>query len=290
MTVVRGAFPDRSAVVTSLMPLLVFVLVVLLAPLLAQAEKPVPSVALVNGEPITEAQFQRALERARSQGGVDSAALRAAVKSELIARALFAQAARQRKLHDDPVVLAAVEEARTNALVARYLTEAIRPRPITDEEARAQYDRIWATLGPEEYQLRLILVGDSARADEVLAAVKGGQPFAALAQHYSVAPSASQGGLLDWVSFKSPAAEGATGGLPLALAQAVETLRPGAVSGAIAFGDRWMIVKLEAKRPTMVPSFKQAKAALVDMLAVRELERATAELVDTLVKNATIVP
>jgi parvulin-like peptidyl-prolyl isomerase len=269
---------------------LVFLLGLLLAPPVAQAEKPAPSIALVNGEPITEAQFQRALERAVSQGGVDSSALRAAVKSDLIARALFAQAARQRQLDQDPAVLAAVEEARTNALVARYLAEAIRPRPVTDEEARAQYDRIWATLGPEEYQLRLILVGDSARAEEVLAAVKGGERFPALAQRYSVAPSAPQGGLLDWVSFKSPAAEGATGGLPLALAQAVEKLRPGEVSGVIGFGDRWMIAKLEAKRPTMVPSFTQAKAALVDMLAVRELERVTTELIDALVKNAKIVP
>jgi peptidyl-prolyl cis-trans isomerase C len=289
MTVVRGTVHDTGGVVTSLMHLL-FLLVLLLAPPVAQAEKPVPSIALVNGEPITEAQFQRALERAVSQGGVDSAALRAAVKSELIARALFAQAARQRKLHEDPAVLAAVEEARTNALVARYLTEAIRPRPITDEEARAQYDRIWATLGPEEYQLRLILVDDSARADEVLAAVKRGERFPALAQRHSVAASAPQGGLLDWVSFKSPAAEGATGGLPLALAQVVEKLRPGEVSGAIAFGDRWMVVKLETKRPTIVPSFKQAKAALANMLAVRELERATTELVGTLVKDAKILP
>jgi peptidyl-prolyl cis-trans isomerase C len=289
MTVVRGTVHDTGGVVTSLMHLL-FLLVLLLAPPVAQAEKPVPSIALVNGEPITEAQFQRALERAVSQGGVDSPALREAVKSELIARALFAQAARQRKLDEDPVVLAAVEEARTNALVVRYLAETIRPRPITDEEVRAQYDRIWATLGPEEYQLRLILVDDSARADEVLAAVKRGERFPALAQRYSVAASAPQGGLLDWVSFKSPAAEGATGGLPLALAQVVEKLRPGEVSGAIAFGDRWMVVKLETKRPTMAPSFKQAKAALANMLAVRELERATTELVGTLVKDAKILP
>jgi peptidyl-prolyl cis-trans isomerase C len=270
--------------------LLIIPMVLILAVPAARAQDRVPSIALVNGEPITEAEFQQALGRAVTQGGLDSPALRAAVKSQLIARALFAQAARQRKLDEDPAVLAAVAEARTNALVVRYLTEALPPRPIPDAEVRAEYDRIRATLGPEEYQLRLILVADRARADEVLAAVKRGQPFPALAQRYSIAPSAARGGALDWVSFTSPAAAGATGGLPLALAQAVETMRPGQVSGAIAFGDRWMIVQLAAKRPTTVPTFEQAQSALADMLAARELERATTALVGALVKNATILP
>jgi peptidyl-prolyl cis-trans isomerase C len=264
-------------------------IVLILAGPLAHAQERGRAVALVNGEPISEAAFQRALARAVTQGGADSPELRAAVKSELIARALFAQEARRRKLDEDPAVVAAVEEARTNALVARYLAEAIRPRAITDAEVRAQYDRITATLGPEEYRPRLILVADRARADQVLAELKR-QPFPALAQQYSVAPSAAEGGLLDWVSFKSPAAEGATGGLPLAVAQAVEKLSPGAMSGAIAVGERWGIVRLEAKRPTKVPSFEEAKGALADILAARELERVTTELVTTLVGKAKILP
>jgi parvulin-like peptidyl-prolyl isomerase len=67
-------------------------------------------------------------------------------------------------------------------------------------------------------------------------------------------------------------------------------MTPGQVSGAIGVGDRWLIVKLEATRPTVVPSFEQAQAALAEMLAARELERATTELVGGLVRKAKILP
>ncbi|MCZ7565972.1 MAG: peptidylprolyl isomerase [Burkholderiales bacterium] len=254
----------------------------------AHAQDTAKPVATVNGRPVSQAAFDQALARALNQGGVDTPALRAAVKSQLIARELFAQEAKKRQLDRDPAVAAAVEEARINAMVARYLNEAIRPKPVTEEDVRAQYERIKATLGPEEYKLRLIVSRDRARADEALAGARLGRSFAALAQQYSVAPSARRGGELDWVSFRSPATEGRTNGLPLVVAQAVEKMRQGDVSEVLPLNDQWLIVRLEERRPTVVPTFEQARAALRNMLAARELERATTELVGALVKEAQI--
>lgn len=246
------------------------------------------AVATVNGAPITRSTFQQALQRALNQGGADTPELRAAVKSQLIARELFAQEAKKRSLDNDPLVIAAVEEARTNAMVTLYLNQAIKPSPVTDADVRAQYERIKATLGPEEYKLRLIVTRDRARAEEALAAARLGRPFAQLAQQYSVVPSARRGGELDWVSFKSPAREGETSGLPLVVAQAVERMRQGDVSNPLSFNDQWLIVRLEEKRPTVVPTFEQARPALHNMLAARALERATSDLVRTLVNGAKI--
>lgn len=245
-------------------------------------------VATVNGVTISQATFDQALQRALNQGGFDTPELRAAVKSQLIARELFAQEARKRKLERDPAVVAAVEEARTNAMVTRYLNEAIKPKPVTDDDVHAQYERIKSTLGPEEYKLRLIVTREKARADEALAEARLGRSFAALAQQYSIAPSARRGGELDWVSFKSPAAEGQTNGLPLALAQAVEKMKQGDVSSVLPFNGQWLIVRLDEKRATVVPTLEQARPALQNMLAARELERATTELVGTLMKGAKI--
>jgi len=254
----------------------------------AHAQGAGPPVATVNGVAIAQSTFDQALQRALNQGGADTPELRAAVKSQLIARELFAQEARKRKLDRDPGVIAAVEEARTNAMVTRYLNEAIKPKPVTEEDVRAQYERIKATLGPEEYKLRLIVTREKARADEALAAARLGRSFAALAQQYSIAPSARRGGELDWVSFRSPAMEGQTGGLPLALAQAVEKMKQGDVSSALPLGEQWLVVRLEEKRATVVPTLEQARPALHNMLAARELERATTELVGALVKGAKI--
>jgi len=153
---------------------------------------------------------------------------------------------------------------------------------------RAQYEKIKASLGPEEYKLRVIVTRDKARAEEALAAARLSQTFAGIAQQYSVAPSARRGGEIDWVSFKSPAREGETSGLPLVVAQAVERMKQGDVSDPLPFNNQWLVVRLDEKRPTVVPAFEQARPALQNMLAARALERATSELVRTLVKGAQI--
>lgn len=254
----------------------------------AHAQAPGKPVAVVNGVAIPERALVDAVQRAVNQGATDTPELRNAIRNQLVARELFAQEARKRKLDLDPQVIAAVEEARTNAMVTRFLTEAIKPAPVSDADVKARYEAIVATLGPEEYKLRVILVADKARAEEAIVAARLGRPFPALAQQYSIAPSAARGGELDWVSFKSPAEEGKTAGLPLPVAQAVAAMKPGEVSVPLAFGDKWLVVRLDEKRPTVVPTFEQARPAIHNMLAARELERATTELVTTLLKNAKI--
>lgn len=254
----------------------------------ARAQGAAQPVATVNGVPIAQSTFQKALQGALNRGGTDTPELRAAVRSQLIARELFVQEAKKRSLDTDPLVVEAVEEARSNAMVTLFLNQAIKPRPITEADVRAQYEKIKGTLGPEEYKLRIIVTHDKARAEEARAAARLGQPFPGLAQQYSVAPSARRGGEIDWVSFKSPAQEGATSGLPLVVAQAVERMKQGDVSGPLPFKNQWLIVRLEEKRPTVVPTFEQARPALHNMLAARALERATSDLVRTLVNTAKI--
>jgi parvulin-like peptidyl-prolyl isomerase len=254
----------------------------------ARAQGAAQPVATVNGVPIAQSTFNKALQGALNRGGTDTPELRAAVKSQLIARELFVQEAKKRSLDTDPLVVEAAEEARSNAMVTLFLNQAIKPQPVTEADVRAQYEKIKSTLGPEEYKLRIIVTRDKARAEEALAAARLSQPFAALAQQYSVAPSARRGGEIDWVSFKSPAQEGATSGLPLVVAQAVERMKQGDVSAPLPLNGQWLIVRLEEKRPTVVPTFEQARPALHNMLAARALERATSELVRTLVNGATI--
>jgi parvulin-like peptidyl-prolyl isomerase len=115
-----------------------------------------------------------------------------------------------------------------------------------------------------------------------------GKDFPELARQWSLAPSATRGGELEWVSFKSPAKEGETNGLPMAIAQVVEKMQKGAVSNPIEVQGRWWLVKLDDTRPTKVPSFEEAKQSIRTMLTRQEAERATAELVNTLAKSAKI--
>jgi peptidyl-prolyl cis-trans isomerase C len=254
----------------------------------ARAQDAGAPVATVNGVPITQSTFQKALRGALGRGAADTPQLRAAVKNQLIARELFAQEAKKRNLESDPRVTEAVEEARTNAMATLYLNQVIKPEPVTDADLHAQYEKIKASLGPSEYKLRIIVTNDKARAEEALAAARSGRPFAQLAQQYSIAPTARRGGELDWVSFKSPVREGETNGLPLVVAQAVERMKPGDVSDILSFNKEWLVVQLEEKRPTVVMTFEQAKPALQRMLTARAVERATSELARSLASGAKI--
>jgi peptidyl-prolyl cis-trans isomerase C len=96
-----------------------------------------------------------------------------------------------------------------------------------------------------------------------------------------------------WVSFKLPLEEGKTQGLPLPVAQAVVQLPVGAVTPAaipVTQGSStlYVIAKLDAKRPTVVPGFDLARDTIRQQLQALAVEKASAQFVAGQLKNATI--
>ena len=263
-------------------------------PVLAQQKAAAPPaspkpIATVNGIPIKQATFEQALKQALAQGTPDSPQLRQALGAQLIARELFAQEATKLGLDRDPEVVAIVEQTLRSAMIQRYLHGQIQPRPITEQDMRAYYEQVRATYGGKEYKLRVIMLPNEPRAKELRDQYGKGRDFAELAHQWSLAPSAARGGELDWVSFRTPARDGETQGLPLPIAQAVEKMATGKVSAPIQVKDRWWLVKLDDTRPAKVRTYEETKPGIQRMLAARELERATSELAAKLAKSATIV-
>nr|WP_244220066.1 peptidyl-prolyl cis-trans isomerase [Paraburkholderia terricola] len=251
-------------------------------------------VARVNGVDIPATQLESTVRTAVSSSGQpDTPQLRQALKGQLIARELFRQNAEKAHYDTKPQVQQAMNAAKVNAETQLYLKDSIHPEPVTDAQVKTRYDEIVASLGREEYKPRVIAVPDEATATTVLAKLKSGTSFDALARQYSVAPSKTAGGELPWVSFRTPLAEGQTQGLPLAVAQAITQLPAGGVTpAAIATGEAGnamrVIVKVDAKRPTQVPSFDQAKDTIRQQLQALALEKAAAQFTGELMKHATI--
>jgi peptidyl-prolyl cis-trans isomerase C len=251
----------------------------------ATADKPL---ATVNGVAIPQKLYEHAVKQAIAQGNPDTPQLREAVKAQLIARELFVQEAAKQKLDKDPQVLAAAEEAKRNAMLQKYLQGQIQVKQVTEEDVKAHYEKAKAALGAKEFQLRVIMLNSEQRAREVRDQAVKGKDFAELARQWSLAPSATRGGELGWVSFKTPAKDGETQGLPLPIAQAVEKLQKGKVTEPVAVQNTWWLVRLEDVRATKAPTFDQAKPNIYRMLQAKELERATGELFARLSKSATI--
>lgn len=73
------------------------------------------------------------------------------------------------------------------------------------------------------------------------------------------------------------------------IAQALVQLSPGGVTPApVVVDNARVLVKLDAKRPTVIPAFDQAKGAIRQQLQVVALEKAAASLVAGLLKDARI--
>lgn len=260
------------------------------APAIAQQATPAaPPIATVNGVAIPPEALEQAVKQAVAQGNPDSRQLRDTLKNQLIARELFLQEARKKKLDQDAQVRAAIEETQRAAMVQRYLQTELQLQPVTEEAVKAHYERVKAGMGAKEFKLSMIMLNNEQRARDLRTQIGQGKDFAELARQWSLAPTASRGGEFPWVSFKTPAKEGATQGLPLPVAQAVEKLQKGKVSNPIEVQGTWWIVKLDDVRPTAAPTFDQARPGIYRVLQTRELERATSELATRLGKSATIV-
>ncbi|VWD54191.1 peptidyl-prolyl cis-trans isomerase [Burkholderia lata] len=214
----------------------------------AVAPQATGTVATVNGTAITQAEVDAVL-RATKQP--DTPQARLAIRNQLIAHVVIQQAAEKANYGNKPEVQAAMQIAKANAETQLYLRDNIKPEPVTDTQVKSRYDEIVASLGKDEYKPRVIVVRDAATAATVVSELKSGKSFDALARQYSIAPSRDAGGELPWVSFKAPATEGRTSGLPVGIAQALEKLPVGAVTPeSVAVDGARAIVKLDAKRPT----------------------------------------
>lgn len=250
---------------------------------------PVAVIASVNGVAITQSALDNAMKQAKARGLTDTPELRATFKSQLIAKELLRQEAEKKNLAAHPEVQSAANEARDAAMLQKYLRDEVKPRPVVDADVKAYYDKIVKALGPQEYKTRIIQAADEVSAKLVLAEIKAGKSFADAATQFSKAQSAANGGALDWVSFKLPLVEGQTQGYPLPLAEKVLALKSGMViARPVQWQNAWYIVKIDEVRPTQIPDFDKVKPALKQTLVQKEIERASTELVASLVKNAKI--
>ena len=242
-------------------------------------------VAKVNGEALTASQVSASLRQA---GLPDNETTRNARVSELIAAEVVRQAAEKADYGTRPEVQQAVAQARARAETELYLREHARPAAISDAQVKARYDEIVASLGDKEYKPRIIVVGDLATAKMIGSRLKQGGDFAQLAKEFSLL-NRGTGGEMEWVSFKMPLKEGQTQGVPLAVAQALVALPTGGVSQSlIPVASRYVLLKLDAMRPTQIPAYDVAKAQLRQQLEAAESQKAISTAVEVLLRQAKI--
>jgi peptidyl-prolyl cis-trans isomerase C len=156
------------------------------------------------------------------------------------------------------------------------MTEKFADLSFTDDQLKAEYDRLIGLTDASEYKARHVLLQTEEEAKVVIEELKGGANFEELAKAKSQGPSAPNGGDLGW--FKAET-------MVPAFAEAVKVMEKGAYSSeAVNTRFGWHVILLEDKRTTEQPSFEDVKQNVQQSLTRKEIE----SYVDELEGKATI--
>jgi peptidyl-prolyl cis-trans isomerase C len=243
------------------------------APVLAQ------NVATVNGTAIPESRVDEMVKQVTSQpnGPKDSPELRQKIKEELINREILVQQANKLGLAKSPEVKSQLDMARQAILIRALVADFVKKNPISDAAIKAEYDRIKKEAGDKEYHVRHILVPTEEEAKGIIAELKKGASFEALAKKDSKDPgSASNGGDLDWATptaFVKP------------FSDAMVNLKKGQMTETpvkTQFG--YHVIKVDDTREAKIPEMDTVKKQIVEGLEQKKLMVYQEELR----KNATI--
>ena len=176
--------------------------------------------------------------------------IRSQLIERLIEQAIVANAARQEGYHKRPDVQRQLATVTQSILNDVYIAEKIKAA-VTDAKVKDQYQKSIALESKtEEVRARHILMKTKSEAMAVIADIKGGADFAAVAKAKSTGPSGRDGGDLGYFSFKQ---------MVPPFSKVAFALKPGEFTTEpvkTQFG--WHIIKVEDRRVAGSQNFEQA--------------------------------
>jgi peptidyl-prolyl cis-trans isomerase C len=156
--------------------------------------------ATVNGTPIYAATVEMMVKERTSQGQPDSPELRKAIVENLAMQTMVANEATKKGLDKAPETVRQMDILKQSLLANAFVQDYIKNNPVTDAMVKAEYDKLNAKSGGNEYKARHILVKTEAEAKDIIAKLgKDIKAFAGLAKEKSMDPgSKANGGDLGW--------------------------------------------------------------------------------------------
>jgi peptidyl-prolyl cis-trans isomerase C len=224
---------------------------VLSMPLMAAAQ----NLAIVNGKAVPKVRVDQLLQQAARSGQQISPEMQAQARDQVVLREIFAQEAEKRGIGASAEYKAQMELARQSILIRELFEDYRKKNPVTDEQAKAEYDKFKAQATGTEYRARHILVETEAEAKTLITQLQGGAAFEELAKKHSKdTGSGEAGGDLDFAKPESYVPE---------FGQAMVKLKKGELTATPVksqFG--WHIIRLEDTREAPFPAFDDVKAQL----------------------------
>jgi peptidyl-prolyl cis-trans isomerase C len=229
------------------------------------------NLALVNGKPVPKARVDALLQQAKRAGQPVGPELEAQARDQVVLREIFVQEAEKRGLAAAPSYRDQMELARQSILIRDLFDTYKAEHPVTDAQAKVEYDKFKAQASGTEYHARHILVEKEEEAKDLIAQIKGGASFEELAKKHSKdTGSGANGGDLDFAKPDAYVPEFGNALKSLSKGQMTET------PVKSEFG--WHVIKLEDTRDAPFPAFDDVKDQIKQRLEQVQLQKYQEEL------------
>ncbi len=236
--------------------------VALLLPLSAAAQ----NIAIVNGKAVPKARLDTLIQQAERAGQQVTPEMQGQAREQVVLREIFAQEAEKRGVGASADYKAQMELARQSILIRELFEDFKRKNPVTDAEAKVEYDKFKAQATGTEYRARHILVEGEDEAKALIAQLKGGAKFEDLAKAKSKdTGSGENGGDLDFAKPENYVAEFSKAMIALKKGEMTET------PVKSQFG--WHIIRLDDTRDAQFPEFDAVKPQIQQRLAQQKLQQ-----------------
>ena len=243
------------------------VLATLFAALPAQAQ----NLAIVNGKPVPMARLDALAQQVARSGRQLTPEMMEELKKAVIDREVLVQEAQKQGLDATPEFKAQMEFTRESLLIRDLVGAYQKTNAITDAEVQAEYNKFVANNGGKEYRARHILVEKEDEAKAIIAQLKKGAKFEALAKKQSKDPgSGANGGDLDWA---------APGNYVKEFSEAMVQLPKGKFSETpvkTQFG--YHVIRLDDVRDAQLPKLEEIKPQITQQLGQQKLMKFQDEL------------
>ena len=219
--------------------------------------------ATINGTAVYQSQMDQLMRQGVTQGAPDTPELRKAILEELVSRELARQDAVKQGLEKRPEVKQQVEQASQEILIKALVQDFMKTHTPTDDQLKAEYDKVKGQIGDKQYNARHILVKTEKEAKDIIAQLNKGAKFEKLASKSQDKGSAARGGEL---GFNAPSA------FVPPFAAALTSLKKGETTKTpvqTQFG--FHVIRLEDIKPA--PGFEEVKKNLAPRVQQEALRK-----------------
>ena len=226
-----------------------------------------PAAATVNGIAISQSTVDMIARQGAGSGRPDTPEGRKNIIDQLALQMVAADEAVKKGLDKTPEVADQIAMMKQSILANAYVADLVKNGAVTDEQVKAEYERIKATITGNEYKARHILVEKESEARDIIARLKK-EPgaFAKLAMEKSKDQgSKAKGGDLGWFDLSRMVPE---------FGAAVSKLEKGKFTQEpvkTQFG--YHVILLEDVKPIEAPPLEEVKPQLTQQLQQQNVKK-----------------